>query len=136
MTDVLTRGQLSKQGRVNFETIRFYERKGLLPSPPRSTSGYRKYPSTSIRRLQFIKNAKELGFSLMEIGEMLELRVVPEHRCTDAIEHIHSKVREVDDKILRLKSIRKALTRLTKRCSGDCRVDECPILDELDRKGK
>ena len=136
MADVLTRGQLSKRAQINFETIRFYEREGLLPHPQRSTSGYRKYPCTTIRRLQFIKNAKELGFSLTEIREMLELRVHPAHRCTDAVEHIHSKVREVDDKILRLKGIRNALTRLTKRCSGDCRVDECPILDELDRKGK
>ena len=67
MVEGITRGELAKQGHVNFETIRFYEQEGLLPAPPRSASGYRKYAGTALCRLQFIRNAKELGFSLFNV---------------------------------------------------------------------
>src|SRR2546421_12900400 len=134
MGNGLTRGQLAKQGQVKFETVRFYEHEGLLPPPPRSSSGYRNYPATAVRRLQFIRSAKELGFSLSEIREMLDIRVDPDHFCTDAVKHIEIKVTEIDEKIRNLKAIRNTLNRLKKSCSGHCRVTECPILDSLDRR--
>src|SRR5437879_4439940 len=73
----LTIGRLSQESGVNLETVRFYERRGLLPKPPRSASGYRLYPAEALRRLRFIHRAKELGFSLTEIKELLSLRLSP-----------------------------------------------------------
>src|SRR6266851_3668123 len=75
--DRLTIGRLARVGGVNLETIRYYEREGLLPRPPRTRSGYRIFPNDAARRLRFIKRAKELGFSLKEIRELLALRVKP-----------------------------------------------------------
>src|SRR5258706_1495944 len=118
MGNGLTRGQLAKQGQVKFETVRFYEHEGLLPPPPRSPSGYRRYPASALRRLQFIRSAKELGFSLSEIREMLDIRLDPDHLCTDAVKHIETKVAEIDEKIHHLKAIRKTLIGLKQSCSG------------------
>jgi len=132
MANGLTRGELARQGQVNFETVRFYENEGLLPQPPRSSSGYRSYPVTAVLRLQFIKSAKELGFSLTEIREMLNIRGDSDHLCTDAVKHIETKVAEIDEKIRKLKAIRKTLNRLKESCAGHCRVNDCPILDSLD----
>ena len=131
MAEGITRGELAKQGQVNFETIRFYEEEGLLPKPPRSASGYRKYPGTAIRRLQFIKNAKELGFSLNEIRELLDLQVRPENACEDVRRKAKAKTAGVDEKIRHLQEIRKALVKITKSCSGRGPISECAILQFL-----
>jgi len=77
----MTIGKLAKRAGVGVETIRFYERKGLLPEPPRRYSGYREYPESAIDRVRFIRRAKELGFTLKEIGELLELRIRPGTTC-------------------------------------------------------
>ena len=79
----LTIGKLARASRVNIETIRFYERKGLLPNPPRSEAGYRLFPEETLERVRFIRNAKELGFSLKEISELLSLRLGPKSTCAD-----------------------------------------------------
>ena len=76
-TEHITTSELARQSDVNLETIRYYERKGLLPKPPRSTSGYRQFSRDSVRRVRFIKRAQELGFSLKEIQELLALRIAP-----------------------------------------------------------
>ncbi len=131
MAEGMTRGELAKQGQVNFETIRFYEEEGLLPKPPRSASGYRKYPGTAIRRLQFIKNAKELGFSLNEIRELLDLQVRPENACEDVRRKAEAKTVDVDEKIRHLQEIRKALVKITNTCSGRGPTSECSILQFL-----
>jgi DNA-binding transcriptional MerR regulator len=77
----LTTGELANWAGVNVETLRFYERKGLLPRPPRRASGYREYPLECVRLIRFIKRAQELGFSLREIRELLDLRVQPGVTC-------------------------------------------------------
>jgi MerR family mercuric resistance operon transcriptional regulator len=79
--EILTIGQLAKQAGVNIETIRYYERQGLLPEPPRRASGYRQYSAEFVKRIQFIKRAQTLGFSLKEIAELLDLRIESDTAC-------------------------------------------------------
>lgn len=130
----LTIGRLAKEAGVNLETVRFYERRGLLPRPPRSTSGYRLFPADAARRLRFIRRAQELGFSLKEIGELLSLRV--SHRTTSAAirARAEAKIADIQEKIGSLESIKKTLQKLTKVCDGCAPLAECPILDSLERE--
>src|SRR4051794_37191114 len=97
--ETLTIGQLAKRVGVNLETIRYYEREGLIPPPPRKSSGHRAYSASAVSRVRFIKRAQELGFSLAEIRELLHLRVAPAQLCTDVISQIDAKTREVEEKI-------------------------------------
>ncbi len=95
----LTTGQLAKQAQVNVETIRYYERRGLLPEPPRRWSGYREYSQADVAHLRFIKRAKELGFSLSEISELLSLRVDPDTTCDDVQQRTEIKIADIEAKI-------------------------------------
>lgn len=125
-------GELAQQAEVNVETLRFYERKGLLPEPPRRNSGYREYPPESVQRLRFIKRAQELGFSLAEIKELLTLRVTRGTTCGQVREQAQEKVAEVQKKISDLRAIEEALAKLVKSCSARGTTSRCPILDHLD----
>src|SRR3989442_5438370 len=109
--ETLTIGKLAERGRVNLETIRYYEREGLMPPPPRKPSGHRAYSPIAVRRLRFIKRSQELGFSLSEIRELLALRADPDQVCTDMIRQIETKTQEVELKIAHLKAIRRVLLR-------------------------
>jgi len=129
-------GEVAKRAGVNLQTIRYYERRGLLPRPPRTASNYRLYPQDSVRRVLFIKRAQELGFTLKEIKELLSLRAAPRARCADVRNRAEAKVRDIDEKMHALDAIRKALTRLIGECSGKGSVTECPILDALDPEDK
>ena len=130
----LTIGRLAKEAGVNLETVRFYERKGLLPRPPRSAFGYRLFPAEAARRLRFIRRAQELGFSLNEIGELLSLRV--SRRTTSAAirARAEAKIADIQEKIETLESMKQTLQKLTKVCDGCVPLAECPILDSLDRE--
>jgi MerR family mercuric resistance operon transcriptional regulator len=130
----LTIGRLAKEAGVNLETVRYYERRGLLPKPPRSSSGYRLFPTEAARRLRFIRRAQELGFSLKEIGELLSLRV--SRRTTSAAirSRAEAKIADIEEKIGSLESMKKTLQKLTKGCDGCAPLAECPILDSLDRE--
>mgnify|MGYP001563917126 CR=1 FL=1 len=130
----LTIGHLAKDAQVNVETIRYYERLGLLPRPPRTQSGYRIFPDDAVRRLQFIQRAQDLGFSLKEIRDLLGLRLRPGTRCADVRERAEAKIAEIDVKIRSLQAMRKVLVRLVGACSGGGPVSDCPILESLDRK--
>ena len=127
----LSIGELAKQANVNIETIRYYERRGLLPDPPRNKSGHRQYSSEALKRTDFIKRCQALGFSLNEIAEILELRVTPESSCADMKSRVGEKLTEVDLKIRELALIRDALSRLLKKCTGKGPIGSCPILEEL-----
>jgi MerR family mercuric resistance operon transcriptional regulator len=127
----LTTAQLATKGGVNVETIRYYERHGLLPKPPRTPSGYRKFSEEAVTRLCFIKRSQELGFSLNEIKELLALRVKPGGGCLDVRRKAEAKVVDVDEKIRHLQEIRKALVELTNTCSGRGPVSTCTILKIL-----
>jgi MerR family transcriptional regulator, copper efflux regulator len=140
--ETLTIGQLAERGGVNLETIRYYEREGLIPPPPRKSSGHRAYGVSAVRHLRFIKRAQELGFSLAEIRELLQLKVEPNQLCTDVVTQIEAKTREVEKKIRHLEAIRQTLHRMKDSCDGHCavsdcvtatvRVSDCPILESLD----
>lgn len=128
----LTIGKVAQMSGAGIETLRFYERKGLIPEPPRRESGYRQYPAATIDRVRFIKQAKDLGFTLAEIRELLDLSLGPKTTCADVKKKALEKTKEVDAKIADLQRIRKALNRLTKQCRGKGPVSECPILENLE----
>lgn len=130
--DNLKTGELAKQAGVNVETLRFYERKGLLPEPPRRESGYREYPADSVNRIRFIKRAQELGFSLDEIQELLALRVKRDTPCAEVKARAQKKILDVRQKIADLQTIERALDRLTASCTGRGPLTDCPILENLD----
>src|SRR5712691_1857341 len=128
----MTIGQLARSAGVGIETVRFYERQGLLEEPARKDSGYRQYEEDVVARLRFIKRAKELGFSLKEIKELLALRVNPTTTCAEVRSKAHAKVADIEEKIETLQKMKKALVKLTKTCNGQGPVSECPILDALE----
>jgi MerR family copper efflux transcriptional regulator len=131
-TNPFTIGRLAQEAGINLETVRFYEQKGLLPKPPRSSSGYRLFPSDTVQRLRFIKRAQELGFSLSEIRELLALRMSPRTTSTEIRKRAEAKIAEIETKIKSLDSMRKSLLKLARSC-GDCTpLSECPILESLD----
>ncbi len=131
--DHLKTGELAKRAGVNVETLRFYERKGLLPVPPRRESGYREYPEESVQRIRFIKRAQELGFSLGEIQELLALRIQRGTTCAEVKRRAELKIQDVRQKIADLKAIERALHKLAATCSGRGPIiSGCPILENLD----
>ncbi len=124
-------GQLARLAKVNVQTLRFYERKRLLPAPPRRLSGYREYPPETTEVVRFIKRGQELGFTLREIKELLALREVPRARCSDVMALAQHKIDEIDGKINDLRAIRTALAKLLKECPGTAPVTRCPIIESL-----
>lgn len=132
MQNHLKISQLSKLAGISIETIRFYERRGLLEKPPRSQSGYRLYSPKTITRIKFIKRAKELGFSLKEISELLSLRVGPNTTCDMVKSHAAQKIKDIGSKIETLQNMKRALLRLVKSCRGSGPTNKCPILDFLE----
>lgn len=127
----MTIGQIARQAGVGVETIRFYERIGLIEDPPRRESGYRQYSPEEVARIQFIKRAKELGFSLKEIKELLFLRVDPETTCADVKKRAEAKIADIEGKIADLQRIKQALVKITDACSGEGPISQCPILEAL-----
>ncbi len=130
----MTTSQLAKKASVNLETVRYYERRGLIPEPPRTESGYRDYSQDIIARILFIKRAQDLGFTLKEISELLSLRVDPDTTCCDVRQRTETKIRDVDEKISDLQRIREALTVLVQSCKGKGPTSACPILEAIDTK--
>ena len=125
----MTIGRLAKQVGVNIDTIRYYERNGLLPEPVRRTSGYREYEAADVRRVQFILRAKELGFTLAEIGELLSLSADRDvrgvkRRAEERLEHVEHKIKE-------LQRVRRGLKTLIDACPGHGDLEQCPIVAAL-----
>jgi MerR family mercuric resistance operon transcriptional regulator len=127
-----TIGQLARRAGVGIETVRFYEREGLIPEPPRRPSGYRDYPPDTVTRIVFIRRAKDLGFSLKEINELLDFRVRPRRSCARVQRSAEAKIADIDGKIANLKRMRRALRDLTRACEDRTPTTECPILSSLD----
>lgn len=128
----LTIGKVAQRAGIGVETVRFYEREGLIEAPPRMESGYRQFDEEVVRRLQFIRRAKELGFTLNEIKELLSLKFDPDASCADVKERTEAKIADVEVKIRSLRQIRDALQRLAAACEGNGDSRACPILDALD----
>ena len=127
-------GQLAHRAGVGVETIRFYEREGLIAEPPRRPSGYRDYPPETVTRVVFIRRAKQLGFSLKEIGELLALRVDPVGSCAHVKMIAEDKVTDIEARIRALQRMRKTLRRLVTACDAREATSDCPILDSLDKE--
>lgn len=130
-TDRVTTSELAKRGGVNLETIRYYERVGLFPKPPRSPSGYRLFSSESVRRVRFIKRGQELGFSLKEIKELLALRIAPGSTRADVRKRAEAKIADIEEKVQHLRAMKKSLVRLKEACCGSGPASGCPILESL-----
>jgi MerR family transcriptional regulator, mercuric resistance operon regulatory protein len=128
----LSIGQVACEAGVNVQTLRYYERRGILEEPKRSASGYREYSPDTVRLIRFIKRAQDLGFTLSEIEELLELR---EHRPRErqaARELAAAKVRDIEEKVRDLESMKRALNMLVASCACKGGTPECPILEALE----
>ncbi len=129
----LTISKATKNAGVGVETIRFYERKGLIEQPPRpAVGGFRVYPADTVRRVRFIRQGQELGFSLRQIGELMSLKADPETDCSDVRRRAQAKLEEVDEKLARLTRIRAALEELIAACPGRGALRACSIMGALE----
>ena len=127
-------GDLAKLADVNAQTLRYYERRRLLPKPKRTESGYRIYEDDSVRRIRFTKRAQDLGFTLAEISELLSLQVEERTACEDVQEKAQLKLSEIDAKIRDLRRIRKTLRVLVEACASRESTEACPILSSLENE--
>jgi Cu(I)-responsive transcriptional regulator len=130
----LTIGKLAESSGLSPDTIRFYEKRELIGPVSRTESGYRLYDSTVVGRLEFIMRAKEVGFTLDEIHQLLVLRDDPTGSCAAVKEQGHQKMLEIDRKIQALNRMKETLMPLLMECSGEGPRSKCPILGALDRE--
>jgi Hg(II)-responsive transcriptional regulator len=128
----LTIGQVAQAAEVSIQTIRYYERRGLVPAPRRAPSGYRQYGDDAVRRLRFIRHAQDLGFTLAEIDELLRLRVRRASACQSVERATRLKMALVERRIEDLQRMRRTLDALAAACAARETTDECPILEALE----
>lgn len=128
----LSTGQLAREANVNIQTIRYYERVGLLPETPRRESGYRQFSPDDVTRILFIKHAQQAGFLLKEIKELFALKVNSDSACEEIKERAEAKIVEIDEKIKRLEMMKQTLKTLTAMCSETGAKSECPILEAFE----
>lgn len=126
----LTIGALSRRTGVNIETVRYYERVGILPKPPRSSGGHRVYDDALRKRLAFVRRARELGFSLDDVRTLLGLIDGPDHTCAEVRSVTLAHLEDVRRKLLDLRRLETTLDRIVRRCRGG-RVPDCPVIDAL-----
>lgn len=126
----LTTGRLARRAGVGIDTVRFYERRGLLPAPARTPAGYRVYGTSAVERIRFIRRAKSLGFSLDEISTLLELQ---DHggRKSAVKDLARRKIDEIESRIEDLSRMRDVLRTLEADCNGRGEIAGCPIIDAL-----
>ena len=130
----LTIGHLAELGGVNLETIRYYERRGLLSKPARTAAGYRQFAPEAARRLRFIKRAQELGFSLDEIRELLALGTQPRQNRASIRVRAQEKIEDIDRKIAALSAMKNTLHELVDQCEHCGPSAKCPIVASLDEE--
>ena len=131
MQNRITIGRLARDAGLAAETLRYYERLGLIQPIRRTESNYRLYDSEAGERLRFVRRAQQLGFSLAEIRELLDLRCQPEADMGVVRETAREKIADIDRKMADLKRMRDALAVVTDRCPGHGPIDQCPILASL-----
>ena len=129
-THQLTRGSLANKTGVNAETIRYYEKAGVMPDPPRTAGGHRLYDESLVRRLFFIRRCRELGFTLDEVRELLKLVDEDEYTCADVLLNAKAQITRIRGKIRDLRKMETTLKTISSQCSGED-VPECPIIEAL-----
>ena len=130
----LTIGKVARSAGLAIDTVRYYEREGLLEKPARTASGYRHYTPEAVARLRFIRQAKELGFTLAEIRELLTLKVAPGKSCADVKARTEAKIADVEQRIAQLDRMKRALAKLATACSGRGPTSDCPILEAMETR--
>lgn len=125
-------GEVAKEADVNIQTLRYYERRGILPEPERTDSGYRAYDHEAVQVVRFIKRAQDLGFTLQEIEDLLTLRRSKRSTCSQVRALAEAKLVQVDDKLKALRKLKRALAGLIESCETKGAALDCPILDALD----
>jgi Hg(II)-responsive transcriptional regulator len=125
-------GQVAAQAAVNIQTLRYYERRGLMPTVERRRSGYREYDPTAVDQVRFIKHAQTLGFTLEEIGELLALRVGAGSACAQVEARAEAAMARIDEKVRQLTRMRAVLGDLATACQRQDLTGDCPILHALE----
>lgn len=135
MADPMTIGKLAKASGVSVETIRYYEREGLIDQPRYTAgTGFRKYDSVVLKRLAFIRRAKDLGFALAEIHELLSLKAKPQANCSPVKIKAEEKIAEIETRIADLRAIKDALRILADSCNSNHLAAECTILIAMESR--
>lgn len=129
-------GEVARKANVSIQTLRYYERLGLLNAPKRKPSGYRKYDAREIQRVRFIKRAQDLGFALAEISDLLTLWKDASHSCALVERRASSTLERINTKIQDLETMRAALEKYVMICRTGQSLDECPLLRALGDEGE
>lgn len=124
-------GELSRRAGVNVQTVRYYERRGLLAEPRRTLGGYRQYTDDALDRMRFIRRARDLGFTLSEIADLLVLRLDPRTPADAVKRRAHAKIADIDRRVRGLERMRHALVGLAGRCGASGPIEACPLLNAL-----
>lgn len=130
----MTIGRLAADAGVGIDTVRYYEREGLMPAPPRNQSGYRHYDAAGATRLRFIRRARELGFSLDDVRELLAVSADGGHGTQAMRERAEARLADVERRIAELRRVQRGLKKLVDACPGHGPLDACPILAALGGK--
>lgn len=128
----LTISKVAREAGVNVQTLRYYERRGILEEPARTPAGYRQYDPETVTRIRFIKRAQDLGFTLDEVNELLELRVEHGAACGAVEAKARETVERVDEKLRQLSRMRDVLSDLVEACERRRETEDCPILEALE----
>jgi MerR family copper efflux transcriptional regulator len=127
-------GEIAKRSGTGIETIRYYEREELLLEPERRPSGYRQYDESTVERLEYIRRAKELGFTLAEIRELLELSFVAHAGCDHIRQRAEVKITDIEAKIRSLQQMKRSLGKIVERCRAKDSSEDCPLVHKTKRK--
>ncbi len=130
-----TIGEVARRAQVGIDTVRYYERNRLLPVPVRRASGYRQYTHADVRRLHFIRRAKDIGFSLNEIRELMALSLDRERGVRGIKQRAQARLAKIDMRIRELQRVRRGLKALVAACPGHGQLEHCPILGALGDEG-
>lgn len=132
----ITIGKLARLAGVNIQTVRYYERAGLLIPVSKTGSGYRLYGEGELKRLRFVRHAKELGFTLKEVRDLMGLRVDSPSACEEVLKRAEEKLRDIEERIEKLNELRGVLNELITACRERTPTGECPILKSIEKGGE
>ena len=130
----MTVGTAARRAGVKIDTIRYYERRALLPKSPRTEAGYRTLTDETVQRVRFIKHAQALGFALNEIKQLLAIRLTPGKTCADVRSRAEAKTADIERKIRSLQVMKRALQQLVSACKSDGPASKCSFLENLNKE--